>query len=109
MTKINYLKTEKFIDLANEISDVTTDLRLIRHTIEFVRNPDSLKNINFMALEYARLYQYVDELHSKIQNLEQTLDNVGSTLYSVDSLEDLKTCVADDDINYLADNDTLKQ
>lgn len=108
MTKTNYLKTEKFKDLASNISDVTTDLRLMRHTIEFVRKPNQLKNTLDISLEYHKLSQYVDELHSKIQHLEQTLDSVGSTLYSVDSLEDLKTCVADDDINYLADNDPIK-
>lgn len=108
MTKTNYLKTEKFIDLASEISDVTTDLRLMKHTIEFVRKPEELKDTLDIALEYHKLSQYVDELHCKIQHLEHTLDSVGSTLYSVDNLEDLKTCVADDDINYLADNDPIK-
>jgi hypothetical protein len=109
MTKINYLKTEKFKDLASEISNVTTDLRLIKHTFEFVRNPDSIKNIEFMALEYVRLYKYVDELYNKVHHLEHILDNVSSVLYSVDSLGDLKTCVADEDINYLADKSTMDQ
>ncbi len=62
-----------------------------------------------MALEYLRLYKYVDELYNKVHHLEHTLDNVSSVLYSVDSLRDLKTCVADEDINYLADKSAMDQ
>lgn len=76
--------------MGSEVTDVIEDLRLIKHTLEFVRTPKEVKEYNDLELEYYKVYQYTEVLFSKIQGLIATLEGIGGTLYSIDELEELK-------------------
>lgn len=99
MTKQNYLKTEKFQDLATEVSKVNTDIQLIRSTIEMFPSMDRMGE-GELVMHYYKIHQYHSVLFSKLQDLEEELNEISGTLYSVTELNDLREYVADADINF---------
>ena len=96
MENKNHLTTEAYKEMASEISDVTEDLKLIRHTLELVRTPREVNKNGSYEVEYYKVHQYLEVLFSKVQGLISNLDHIGGMLYSVDDLEELKGFVKDE-------------
>lgn len=95
MTNKNYLTTEAYIEMAEEILNVVEDLRIIKNTLEFIRNPQELANNYDMTVEYHKVFRYIDSLFPKVQGLIKNLEYVGGTLYSTDEFNELKGYVDD--------------
>ena len=95
MTNKNYLTTDAYVEMAEEILNVVEDLRIIKNTLEFIKNPQELANNYDMTVEYHKVYQYTDSLFPKVQGLIKSLEYVGGTLYSTDGFNELKGYVDD--------------
>lgn len=93
-----YLKADKFKELANEISKIKTDIELMRATTELFPNMDRV-DTNEIALHYYQAYQYFELLFTKFQDIEDDLEDIGSVLYAVTELDDLKEIVDSKDID----------
>ena len=93
MTNKNYLTTEAYVEMAEEITNVLEDLRIIRTTLEFIQHPKDVARSSDMTVEYYKVYQYTDSLFPKMQGLIKNLEHIGDTLYSVDELEELEEFV----------------
>lgn len=95
MTNKNYLTTEAYIEMAENVMNVVEDLRIIRNTLEFINHPKDIRAEADMTLEYFKVYQYTDSLFPKVQGLIKSLEYVGGTLYSTDEFNELKGYVDD--------------
>ena len=89
MTNNNYLTTEAYKKMSNEVTNVIEDLRLMLNTIEFIREPKDVANNSNMTVEYIKVYKYTDTLFNKLQGMIQTLEHVNGKLDSVDDLNEL--------------------
>jgi len=95
----NYLTAEAYKEMAGNLLDVVEDLKLVRHTLEFIRTPREVKQNGHFEVEYYKVHQYSEVLFSKVQGLISTLEDISGTLYSVDELDELKEFVKDEWIN----------
>lgn len=96
MENKNYLNTQAYTEMASEVSDVIEDLRLIKHTLGFVKPPREITEANQFQTEYFKIYQYLDTAFNKVQGLIADLEHISGALYSVDELEELKGFVKDE-------------
>jgi len=93
----NYLKTEQYTKLAEELSQMMTDIHLIQHGLEVMPPLDQVEKGN-LRFHYYQAHQYTNTLFSKMQDMNEKLDAIASILYSVDDLKDLKGFVPDEHI-----------
>lgn len=93
MTNKNYLTSQAYKEMANEVADVIEDLRLMMNTIEFIKTPKAAYESSDMTVEYTKVYQYTDSLFNKLQGMIKALEHVNGTLYSVDDLRELQAFV----------------
>lgn len=96
--KHNYLKTEKYKDLAHKLMRIKTDIELMRATSELFPSMDRM-NDGELAVHYYKTQQYLEIIFSKFQDIENDLDDVGSILYAVDDYKDLKEFVRLEDLD----------
>lgn len=98
MTDKIYLKSEKFDELANELSKVKTDIQIMRATAELFPSMNRMGK-DELPIHYYKAHQYLGLLFEKFQDIEEDLEGISSVLYAVTELNDLKNLVADEDIN----------
>lgn len=87
MTKTNYLPMESYEEMANDLANVSEDLRLAMNTIEFIMNPKQVIEGSDMTVEYVKVYKYTNTLYTRLQKMVKTVDGVSRTM---DNVCDLK-------------------
>lgn len=78
---IDYLETMKFEKLAIKLAKITTDIRLMGITLDFLPSPKTATD------DRVALYQidgYVGELFMKLQDIEEDLEDISGVLFSAD-------------------------
>ena len=95
MTNKNYLTTDAYVEMAENVMNVAEDLRIIESTLQLIQSPSGIKETADMAIEYYKVYQYIDSLFPKVQGLIKSLEYVSGALYTTDELDELKGYVDD--------------
>lgn len=94
----NYLTAGKTENLGHELSEIMTDIEIMRAFTEGFERPSKLTESELYS-SYARAFQFFELLHSKTQRLEKQLDDITVVLLESGNYETLKEYVRQEDMN----------
>lgn len=98
MTEHNYLTVKKTEELGSELSEVYTDIQIIRAFSEGFDNPKRLTK-DEIIMSYYRAFQFFGLLHSKAQRLEEQLDDIAAILLTAGECDTLQEYLPLEEMN----------